>query len=213
MLNNLDSQTASSIRRSLKWTGRATLAAVVIGAYLLLVSPWSVPPAAAFTPMLGSMGGSFNGRWVAWVAAFFITALVIGGRVAATKERQAKKADVRVMDDVMPLLFLGFAVCFFSSITIFAGWQRLNLNHPAPRTELTVGISSVSENDEEPDCLTAYYFDNSAGYESWVCTEDTTPLKVGTKARVVEHKNAFGISVLSFAPLSTSSAKPAQAAH
>jgi hypothetical protein len=97
----------------------------------------------------------------------------------------------------------------------FAGWELLNTHLPAQRVERTVAITSVDAQspDDEPDCTFAYYFKDSTGNEQFVCTEDKTPLKVGSKARIVENKNYFGVAILDFTPESSPTAGATPAGH
>jgi hypothetical protein len=90
----------------------------------------------------------------------------------------------------------------------FGAWALLNTHLPGQRSDRTVIITSLDhlDPDETPDCTFAYFFNDSYGNKQFVCTEDKTPLKVGSKARVVENKNFFGVAILTFSPEPTSTA-------
>jgi hypothetical protein len=185
--------------RLLARAGDVLLAILVIGSLLLLAGqPWNYPSGIAFLPMLGSVNCHYP-----------LMSLMILSPVVVLGSRYIKKA--RFETAVLLALFT-----FFSSMWVFGtSWEILSNIQPVQRAERVVTITSIDQQsaDEEPDCTVAYFFNDSVGNEQFVCTEDASPLQVGSKARVTEQKNFFGVVTLKFTPEPSATAGATPTGH
>ncbi|HDR9103632.1 hypothetical protein P5X00_34565 [Paraburkholderia sp. A2RO-4L] len=178
------------IERAFKYTviGFAALAAAsVVSTYWLTVWP------LAYATMLGSLGRS----GVNPAISALVTAVVCAGLVA----RYGRPARRILLACQVVGIFAA------ASTTLFSVMLWLHTLAPAHTMTRTVTISDVDGDPEEPDCLWAYYFKDSVGNDMFVCSDAPTPLKAGTKARVVERRNFYGISITEFTFLTNPTVK------
>jgi hypothetical protein len=179
----------------------STVVVVILGAAIafFLFGPYSKEESPRdFVPMLGTV--HLHYPMMVFSALLFL--IMVAG--CLVKKRSGDATAFLLLLMALPAL-----------LTPFAGWELLNTHLPAQRFERTVAITSVDaqDPDEAPDCTFAYYFSDSVGNEQFVCTEDTTPLKVGSKALIVENKNYFGVAILEFTPEPSSTAGATRAGH
>ena len=179
--------------RVLIYAGHAALVLAFLGLPTLYFVSGGTRQSLSFTPTIGSMGG----RWLVWFLALLVTALVSAARSAQKAASPRKRTNE---DDGMGALVLCLLVLYCSLLTTSASWELLHSKLPSQHAESTVLITATDVYPDEPDCVAAYHFNNSADFDSWVCAEDKTPLKVGAKVLVVESTNWLGISILKFTP-------------
>ncbi|MBU9200372.1 hypothetical protein KTD31_03265 [Burkholderia multivorans] len=178
------------IERAFKYTviGFAVLAvASVVSTYWLTVWP------LAYATMLGSIGrNGVNPAVSALVTAATCAILVsVYGR-----PRRRLLAACQVAG-----IFAATSAAFFSAML----W--LHTLAPAHTMTRLVTIEEVDGNEEEPDCLWAYYFKDSVGNDTFVCSDNPTRVAEGTRARVVERRNFYGISITEFTFLTNPAVK------
>jgi hypothetical protein len=195
MLNKL----AITLARHATGIGRASNAILaVLIAWTVALFVFDVRPSLAFIPTLGAV--HVKSALVIVSALLYLVAVV--GRIVNSEN----------INSVFVTLILALVPALIMPI---GSWEWVHHHVRAQQLERTVAITSIGaqDPDEDPDCTYAYYFNDSLGNEHSVCTEDKTPLDVGSKARIVESKNFLGISIATFTPVSTTSATSVPAAH